>query len=122
MKLFRDLRPLQRASAARDVLAGIVLATMDIPQVLGYAKIAGMFCSDRVFIRCCCHWWRLQLSARRDTWLWRQTRRRLQSLLVECRVMKPSAEVEYAALAGVVALLTAGIFAAGATPPVGVYR
>jgi len=37
MNLFRGLRPLQRAGAARDVLAA-----MDIPQVLGYAKIAGM--------------------------------------------------------------------------------
>jgi MFS superfamily sulfate permease-like transporter len=42
MNLFRGLRPLQRAGALRDALAGIVLAAMDIPQVLGYAKIAGM--------------------------------------------------------------------------------
>ena len=42
MNLFRGLRPLQRASALRDVLAGVVLAAMDIPQVLGYSKIAGM--------------------------------------------------------------------------------
>jgi sulfate permease, SulP family len=33
---------LQRASVVRDVLAGVVLAAMDIPQVLGYTKIAGM--------------------------------------------------------------------------------
>jgi SulP family sulfate permease len=33
---------LQRASAARDMTAGVVLAAMDIPQVMGYAKIAGM--------------------------------------------------------------------------------
>jgi SulP family sulfate permease len=33
---------LQRASVLRDVLAGVVLAAMDIPQVLGYSKIAGM--------------------------------------------------------------------------------
>ena len=42
VNLFRGLRPLQRASALRDVLAGVVLAAMDIPQVLGYTKIAGM--------------------------------------------------------------------------------
>ena len=42
MNLFRGLRPLQRAGAVRDVLAGVVLAAMDIPQVLGYTKIAGM--------------------------------------------------------------------------------
>jgi sulfate permease, SulP family len=42
VSLFRGLRPLQRASAIRDVLAGVALAAMDIPQVLGYTKIAGM--------------------------------------------------------------------------------
>jgi sulfate permease, SulP family len=42
LNLFRGLRPLQRAGAVRDVLAGVVLAAMDIPQVLGYTKIAGM--------------------------------------------------------------------------------
>ena len=42
MKLFRGMRPLQRATAVRDMLAGMVLAAMDIPQVLGYARIAGM--------------------------------------------------------------------------------
>ena len=42
MKMFRGLRLLQRATALRDMLAGVALAAMDIPQVLGYSKIAGM--------------------------------------------------------------------------------
>jgi len=42
VNLFRGLRPLQRATALRDVVAGVALAAMDIPQVLGYSKIAGM--------------------------------------------------------------------------------
>ena len=42
MNLFRGLRPLKRAAALRDALAGVVMAAMDIPQVLGYSKIAGM--------------------------------------------------------------------------------
>jgi high affinity sulfate transporter 1 len=42
VNLFRGLRPLKPASAVRDVMAGVILAAMDIPQVLGYAKIAGM--------------------------------------------------------------------------------
>lgn len=42
MNLFRGLRPIQRASAVQDMLAGVVMAAMDIPQVLGYSKIAGM--------------------------------------------------------------------------------
>jgi sulfate permease, SulP family len=42
VNLFRGLRPLQLASELRDVQAGVVQAAMDIPQVLGYSKIAGM--------------------------------------------------------------------------------
>ncbi len=40
-RFFSGLRPLTRASALRDVFAGINLASVDIPQVLGYARIAG---------------------------------------------------------------------------------
>ena len=42
MNLFRGLRPVQRASALKDALAGVGLAAMDIPQVMGYSRIAGM--------------------------------------------------------------------------------
>jgi len=42
VNLFRGLRPIQRAGALRDAFAGVVMAAMDIPQVLGYSKIAGM--------------------------------------------------------------------------------
>ncbi len=42
MNLFSGLRPIQRAAALRDALAGVVMAAMDTPQVLGYSKIAGM--------------------------------------------------------------------------------
>jgi hypothetical protein len=40
--LLKGILPLNRAAALRDVFAGITLASMDIPQVLGYARIAGM--------------------------------------------------------------------------------
>ena len=40
--LFRSVRPLTRASVVRDSLAGLQLAALNIPQVLGYARIAGM--------------------------------------------------------------------------------
>ncbi len=40
--LFRSIRPLTAASVARDALAGLQLAALNIPQVLGYAQIAGM--------------------------------------------------------------------------------
>src|SRR3984957_9074079 len=40
--LLTGILPLNRAAALRDVFAGVTLASMDIPQVLGYARIAGM--------------------------------------------------------------------------------
>jgi len=39
---FGGLRPFRHKTAVRDLLAGITLASMNIPQVLGYARIAGM--------------------------------------------------------------------------------
>ncbi len=41
LRLFESLRPFSRSGAARDVLAGVTLASMNIPQVLGYTRIAG---------------------------------------------------------------------------------
>jgi high affinity sulfate transporter 1 len=40
-RFFRGVRPLSRAGATRDALAGINLAAMSLPQALGYARIAG---------------------------------------------------------------------------------
>jgi len=40
-RLFQSLRPVTRAGAIRDTLAGFQLAAMNIPQALGYTKIAG---------------------------------------------------------------------------------
>lgn len=39
---FRGMRPFSRAGAVRDATAGVELAAMSIPQALGYATIAGM--------------------------------------------------------------------------------
>jgi sulfate permease, SulP family len=41
LDLFAGLRPFSRSGAMRDVLAGVTLASMNIPQVLGYTRIAG---------------------------------------------------------------------------------
>lgn len=41
-KLFTGLTPLSWPGIVRDAIAGVTLASMDIPQVLGYARIAGM--------------------------------------------------------------------------------
>ena len=40
-RLFRGIRPLNRAGAMRDAMAGITLAAMNVPQALGYTRIAG---------------------------------------------------------------------------------
>jgi high affinity sulfate transporter 1 len=40
--VFQGLLPIQRSRAGPDVLAGVTLAALSIPEVLGYAKIAGM--------------------------------------------------------------------------------
>ncbi len=42
LSLFAGLRPFKPGEAARDVMAGVTLASMNIPQVLGYTRIAGM--------------------------------------------------------------------------------
>ena len=42
MILFKGILPFGRKAALRDVFAGVNLAFMNIPQVLGYARIAGM--------------------------------------------------------------------------------
>jgi sulfate permease, SulP family len=41
LRLFESLRPFSRSGTVRDVLAGVTLASMNIPQVLGYTRIAG---------------------------------------------------------------------------------
>ena len=39
--LLRSIRPITRAGAVHDALAGVTLAAMNVPQVLGYTRIAG---------------------------------------------------------------------------------
>jgi SulP family sulfate permease len=41
LNLFAGLRPFLIGASVRDALAGVTLASMNIPQVLGYTKIAG---------------------------------------------------------------------------------
>jgi len=108
VNLFRGLRPFERTRAARDALAGVVLAAMDIPQVLGYTKIAGMpvvtglytlllpplafaaFGSSRYLV----------VAADSAT---------AAIFAGGVSGMATPAEARYVALAGIVALLTAGI-------------
>src|SRR3984957_17722181 len=41
LSFFRGLRPFDRKGVIRDCLAGVSIASINIPQVLGYAPIAG---------------------------------------------------------------------------------
>jgi MFS superfamily sulfate permease-like transporter len=42
LNLFGGIRPIDRRGTLRDLMAGVNLASINIPQVLGYARIAGM--------------------------------------------------------------------------------
>src|ERR1022692_1944831 len=42
LPVLRGLLPIDRSRVPADVLAGLTLAALGIPEVLGYAKIAGM--------------------------------------------------------------------------------
>jgi sulfate permease, SulP family len=107
LHLFQGIRPVGRAGAARDALAGIQLAAMNIPQALGYTKIAGMpvitgfytlllpllafavFGSSRYLV----------VAADSAT---------ASILAGKLATMAPIASARYVALASTVALLTAG--------------
>jgi len=41
LNLFTSVRPLNRATMLRGAVAGVTLASMNVPQVLGYTRIAG---------------------------------------------------------------------------------
>jgi high affinity sulfate transporter 1 len=108
LPLFEGIRPLSRAGAIRDALAGVQLAAMNIPQALGYARIAGMpvvtgfytlllpllafavFGSSRYLV----------VAADSAT---------AAILAGGVSSMAPLASARYVALAGTVALLTAGL-------------
>jgi sulfate permease, SulP family len=107
LHLFQAIRPVTRAGAARDALAGFQLAAMNIPQALGYTKIAGMpvvtgfytlllpllafavFGSSRYLV----------VAADSAT---------ASILAGKLATMAPIASARYVALASAVALLTAG--------------
>lgn len=105
--LFRGIRPVTARGARRDVLAGLTLAAMNVPQALGYTRIAGtpvitglytllfpllafaIFGSSRYLV----------VAADSAT----------AAILANSLVhMAPVASEHYVALAGLVALLTGG--------------
>ena len=107
-QLFRGIRPVNREGALRDALAGVTLAAMNVPQALGYTRIAGTpvvtglytlllplvafatFGSSRYLV----------VAADSAT---------AAILAGKLSQMAPVASEHYVALAGMVALLTAGL-------------
>lgn len=108
MSVLKGVLPLTRAGAARDALAGVQLASMDIPQVLGYARIAGMPAVAGLytvflpllafaFFGASRH---LVVAADSAT---------ATIFASRLSTMAPASSVEYASLAAMVALLTAAL-------------
>lgn len=106
LRLFRGILPVNAITIKRDCLAGIVLASMNIPQVLGYARIAGMPAITGLytaflpiiafaFFGASRH---LVVAADSAT---------ATILATRLSTMAPIFSLEYVALAGVVTLLTA---------------
>lgn len=106
IRLLKGVLPLTRAGALRDAIAGVSLASMDIPQVLGYARIAGMPAVTGLytvflplvafaFFGASRH---LVVAADSAT---------ATIFASKLSTMAPTASAEYVALAGMVALLTA---------------
>ncbi|MGF6573090.1 SulP family sulfate permease [Paraburkholderia sp. GAS333] len=106
--LLKGILPLSRAAATRDAIAGVQLASMDIPQVLGYARIAGMPAVTGLYTAF------LPLLAFAFFGASRHLVVAADSATAtifasRLSTMAPASSAEYAALAGMVALLTAGL-------------
>ena len=106
--VLKGVLPLSRAAAVRDALAGVQLASMDIPQVLGYARIAGMPAVTGLYtvflplIAFAFFGASRHLVVAADS----ATATIFASRLA---TMAPASSAEYAALAGMVALITAAL-------------
>lgn len=106
--LMKGLLPLNRQGAARDALAGVQLASMDIPQVLGYARIAGLPAMTGLYtvflplIAFAFFGASRHLVVAADSATATIFASRLST-------MGPVSSADYAALASIVALLTAGL-------------
>lgn len=108
LSLLKGILPVSRAAALRDALAGISLASMDIPQVLGYARIAGMptvtglYTAFLPLVAFALFGASRHLVVAADS---------ATATIFSSRIstMAPMGSVEYVALAGMVALQTAGL-------------
>ncbi len=108
VRLLKGILPIRRGGVVRDILAGISLASMDIPQVLGYARIAGMPAVTGLYtvflplVAFAIFGASRHLVVAADSATATIFASRLSS-------MAPAGSAEYVALAGMVALLTAAM-------------
>ncbi|CAG4920553.1 SulP family inorganic anion transporter [Paraburkholderia gardini] len=108
LSLLKGVLPINRAAALRDALAGISLASVDIPQVLGYARIAGMptvtglYTAFLPLVAFALFGASRHLVVAADS---------ATATILASRVstMAPTGSIEYVALAGMVALQTAAL-------------
>ncbi len=99
--------PFTRAGAVRDALAGITLAAMNVPQALGYARIAGMPVVSGLYTLLLLLVAFAALGSSR--YLVVATDSATAAILAgRLSQLAPIASAHYVALAGLVALLTAG--------------
>ncbi|MDH7797210.1 MULTISPECIES: SulP family inorganic anion transporter [unclassified Beijerinckia] len=106
--LLKGILPLDRAQALRDIVAGATLAAMSIPQVLGYARIAGMPAVNGLYTVL---WPTVAfaiLGASRHLVVAADSAT-ATILASRLTAMAPIGSAQYVALAGMVALLTAGL-------------
>jgi sulfate permease, SulP family len=105
--LFDGIRPVNSAGALRDALAGFTLAAMNVPQVLGYTRIAGtpVVTGPYTLLLPLVAFAALGSSRYLVVAADSATAAILAGTL---SLMAPVASAHYVALAGMVALLTAG--------------
>lgn len=113
-RLFRGIRPVAPPRAVRDALAGVTLAAMSVPQALGYARIAGTPVVTGLYTLL------LPLAAfatfGSSRYLVVAADSATATILADSLTpMAPTASPRYLALAGMVALLTAGFLALART-------
>jgi sulfate permease, SulP family len=105
--LFQGVRPVRRTALTRDALAGLTLAAMNIPQALGYARIAGMPVVTGLYTLLVPLVAFATLGSSRYLVVAADS---ATAAILAARLsqMAPLASERYVALAGAVALLTAG--------------
>src|SRR5262249_15470963 len=107
LRFFEAIRPVSRTGVMRDALAGLTLAAMNVPQALGYTKIAGtpvvtgLYTLLLPLVAFAAFGSSRYLVVAADS----ATAAILAGALSH---MAPVASQQYVALAGLVALLTAG--------------